>query len=350
VIMMQSSSATLGSFTLYRTSIQSLVYSIRNLINMARLAFQGVFLMGAFCCAMAYEPKLKPKQDVRAPYHPTKRGMKVEARNLSYTYPGGSEPTLKNISFKLEAGESLAIVGCNGSGKSTLAQVLLRIFDFDGGELSINDVPIQHYEPFELHSHMSAVFQTFSKHNGTVKENIGVGYVEEMESPSALMRAAGLAKATHIIDSLPDGLDTKLDATGFYTSPCFTPGTFNGSTGERSSYPYHGLSGGEWQRIAIARAFMRAKRPQVDLLVFDEPTSALDAHAQNDIFDTIDDASRLPSGERVKTVIWITHRLTTARRADKIAMIEDGTITEFGTHTELLAANGSYAALYQAYI
>lgn len=350
VIMMQSSSATLGSFTLYRTSIQSLVCSIRNLINMARLAFQGVFLMGAFCCAMAYEPKLEPKEDVRTPYKPTKKGMKIEARNLSYKYPGDSEPTLKNISFKLEAGESLAIVGCNGSGKSTLAQVLLRIFDFDGGELLINDVPIQHYQPFELHSHMSAVFQTFSKHSGTARENIAVGYVQDFDSPSAIMNAARLARAAHIIDSMPDGLETKLDASGFYSSPCFTPGTFNGFAGERPSYPYHGLSGGEWQRIAISRAFMRAKRPEVDLLVFDEPTSALDAHAQNDIFDTIDDVSRLPSGERVKTVIWITHRLTTARRADKIAMIENGTITEFGTHAQLLAANGSYAALYQAYI
>jgi len=177
-----------------------------------------------------------------------------------------------------------------------------------------------------------------------------VGYVEEMESPSTIKRAARLARATHIIDSMPDGLETKLDASGFYSSPCFAPGTFNGFTGERPSYPYHGLSGGEWQRIAISRAFMRAKRPEVDLLVFDEPTSALDAHAQNDIFDTIDAVSRLPSGERVKTVIWITHRLTTARRADKIAMLEDGVITEFGTHAELLAANGSYTALYKAYI
>ena len=102
-------------------------------------------------------------------------------------------------------------------GKSTLAHILLRIFDFDGGELLINDVPIQHYEPFELHSHMSAVFQSFSKHNGTAKENIGVGYVEDMDSPLAIKKAARLAKATHIIDSLPEGLDTKLDASGFYS-------------------------------------------------------------------------------------------------------------------------------------
>ena len=92
---------------------------------------------------------------------------------------------------------------------------------------------------------MSAVLQSFSKHSGTAGENIGVGYVEEMDSPPTIMKAAALARATHIIDSMPDGLDTKLDASGFYSSPCFTPTTFNGFTGERPSYPFHGLSGGE---------------------------------------------------------------------------------------------------------
>ena len=98
---------------------------------------------------------------------------------------------------------------------------------------------------------MSAVFQSFSKHNGTARENIGLGYVEEMDSASAIMKAAEQAKATHIIDSMPDGLETKLDASGFYSSPCFTPGTFNGFAGERPSYPYHGLSGGEVRKLPL---------------------------------------------------------------------------------------------------
>jgi len=117
-----------------------------------------------------------------------------------------------------------------------------------------------------------------------------------------------------------------------------------------SSRQHHGLSGGEWQRIAISRAFMRADRPEVDLLVFDEPTSSLDAHAQNKVFDTIHRISGSPSGNKTKTVIFVTHRLSTARRADKIAMMERGTITEFGTHEELLEKGGAYAALYKASI
>ncbi|TFY72078.1 hypothetical protein EVG20_g917, partial [Dentipellis fragilis] len=121
-----------------------------------------------------------------------------------------------------------------------------------------------------------------------------------------------------------------------------------GDAEDRPAWMPHGLSGGEWQRIALARAFMRADHPEVDLLLFDEPTSSLDAHAQHKIFETIDTLARAPDGAKRRTVVFVTHRLATARRADKIAMMERGTITEFGTHDELLRLDGSYAALYRA--
>ncbi|TFY77849.1 hypothetical protein EWM64_g6162 [Hericium alpestre] len=149
-------------------------------------------------------------------------------------------------------------------------------------------------------------------------------------------------------------INTRLDAAGFDATahaPCGVPaGNGREMKPERPAWLPHGLSGGEWQRIALARAFMRANRPEVDLLLFDEPTSSLDPHAQNKIFETIDAISRSPSGEKMKTVVFVTHRLATARRADKIAMMEHGSITEFGTHDELLKLSGAYAALYQASI
>jgi len=188
------------------------------------------------------------------------------------------------------------------------------------------------------------VFQGFSKFNSTVKENIGVGYVQKMGSHAAIYKAINLAGAETIVSSLPNGLRTKLDTSGSTVFPPFS----NNAGSSKTSRIHHGLSGGEWQRIAISRAFMRAEQPEVDLLVFDEPTSSLDAHAQNKVFDTIEKVSRSDSGERTKTVIFITHRLSTARRADKIAMMDNGTITEFGSHEELLSACGSYAALYRA--
>ncbi|KAI0069094.1 P-loop containing nucleoside triphosphate hydrolase protein [Artomyces pyxidatus] len=346
-VLMLQSSTSLGSLSLYRSSIQSIVYTVSNLFITVQMAIQGIFLMGAFCASMQIEPLLQPKREEKVKYESKTGGMRIEARNLSFTYPGCTEPALKNVSFTLEAGETLALVGYNGSGKSTLGKLLLRIVDFNSGELYINDVDIRRHDPAELHAATTAVFQGFSKYNGTVSENVGVGYVADIACPEALRRAVRLAESERIVDGLPQGIDTRLDAYGFDAPPP-PPGPMPTCGGARPAWMPHGLSGGEWQRIALARAFMRAGRPEVHLLLFDEPTSALDAHAQNKICDTIDAIARAPSGRRTKTVVFITHRLATARRADKIAMMEHGCITEFGTHDELLARGGAYAALYRA--
>ncbi|KAL4082007.1 P-loop containing nucleoside triphosphate hydrolase protein [Scleroderma yunnanense] len=346
LLMFQSSSASLGSLALYRSSIQAVVFTFGNLLTTTRMAFQSIFLMGAFCAAMSIHPELEPAEEDVVNYPCQPSGMKIEARNLSYTYPGSKEAALKDVSFSLEAGESLAIVGCNGSGKSTLAKILLRIIDFDRGELAVNGVDIRQLSPADYHRHVTTVFQGFSKYNSTVRENVGVGYVQKLLSQPAVSRAIHLGGADSFVDGLPNGIKTKLDASGF-DGMTYTAHLGAASLG-MSSRQHYGLSGGEWQRIAISRAFMRADRPEVGLLLFDEPTSSLDGHAQNKIFDTIDEVSHSPSGKRIKTVIFITHRLSTARRADKIAMMEQGTITEFGTHEELMERGGSYAALYKA--
>ncbi|KAF8845637.1 P-loop containing nucleoside triphosphate hydrolase protein [Paxillus ammoniavirescens] len=346
LIMFQSSSASLGSLALYRSSVQAVVFTFGNLLTTVRMAFQGIFLMGAFCAAMNIHPELEPMDEDVISYPTLPTGMRIEARHLSYTYPGNKDASLKDVSFSLEAGESLAIVGYNGSGKfrkSTLAKVLLRILDFDQGDLLVNGVDIRRLSPTEYHRHVTTVFQGFSKFNSTVRENVGLGYVQKLQSQAAVSRAIGLGGADTFVDTLPNGLKTKLDASGFDSMPSTS---YLGCG--MSSRQQHGLSGGEWQRIAISRAFMRADRPEVDLLLFDEPTSSLDGHAQNKVFDTIDQVSRSPSGDKTKTVVFITHRLSTARRADKIAMMEQGTITEFGTHEELIKKGGSYAALYKA--
>ncbi|THV05432.1 P-loop containing nucleoside triphosphate hydrolase protein [Dendrothele bispora CBS 962.96] len=340
LLLLQTSSATLGSLTLYRSSVQSVVFGIRNLLATTRMVFQSVFLMVAFGASTEIKPKLQPEPKDKVEYRSIPGGVSIRARNLSYTYPGCSEPALKNINLTLEAGETLAIVGYNGSGKSTLANILLRIFDYDQGQLLLNDVDVRRYDPTDYHRHVSAVFQGFSKFNSTVRENVGIGRIESLPHRPLIEAALGLASADAVVNSLPYGIQTVLECPGY----------------EALSYPgsrhladqVHGLSGGEWQRIAIARAFMRANDPEIDLLVFDEPTSSLDAHAQNQIFNTINRISRhRDDGTRLKTVVFITHRLSTARRADKVAMMENGTITEFGTHEELLKKNGSYAALYR---
>lgn len=337
-LMVQSSSATFGSLTLYRSSVHSVVFGISNLLRTARMVFQSVFLMSAFCACVEIKPKLSPSPEKRVKYQCLPGGARIQARNLSYTYSGCDEPALSNVNFTLEPGETLAIVGYNGSGKSTLAKVLLRIIDFEG-QLLVNDVDICQYDPADYHKHTTAVFQNFSKYNTTVRENVGFGRVEALSRRSAVETAVHLAQADTVVEALPDGLQTILESPGFESL------SYPGMLQPLSSH-HHGLSGGEWQRIALARAFMKAENPEVDLLVFDEPTSSLDPHAQNQIFDTIHRISRSPDGSPSKSVIFITHRLSTARRADKVAMMENGTISEFGTHEELLQRKGAYASLY----
>ncbi|KXN87958.1 Subtilin transport ATP-binding protein SpaT [Leucoagaricus sp. SymC.cos] len=343
LFLLKSSSACLGSITVYRTSIQSIIYASRGLVTTAQMSFQGIFLMSAFCASLELKPRLQPREQDIIEYVQRPGGVSIDVRGLSYSYPGSAEPALKNINLSIDAGETLAIVGLNGSGKSTLAKVLLRILDFDKGSLNVNGVDVRSFDPSDYHKHTSAVFQGFSKFNSTVKENVGLGNVEKIGYRPAITQAIHLAEADGLVGSLPKGLKTVLETPGF--DSISYPGMMGYNHQQR-----HGLSGGEWQRIAIARAFMRATEPIVDILVFDEPTSSLDAHAQTQIFDTITKISKTPSGERLKTVIFITHRLSTARRADKVAMMENGTITEFGSHEELLAKNGSYASLYRASI
>ncbi|KAK7470967.1 hypothetical protein VKT23_002381 [Stygiomarasmius scandens] len=338
LLLLQTSSATLGSLTLYRGSVQSVVFGIRNLFTTTRMVFQSVFLMAAFGACMEIKPKLQPENEDRVEYRSIPGGVSIQARNISFTYPGCSEPALRNINLTLEAGETLAIVGYNGSGKSTLANILLRIFDFEQGQLLVNNVDVRRYDPADYHKHVSAVFQGFSKFNSTVRENVGIGRIENLPHRSSIETALELASADAVVNSLPQGVQTILECPGYETL------SYPGS--KHMANQVHGLSGGEWQRIAIARAFMRANDPEIDLLVFDEPTSSLDAQAQTQVFTTIRNMSRSHDGKRLKTVIFITHRLSTARRADKVAMMENGTITEFGTHEELLKKNGSYATLY----
>ncbi|KAH9482951.1 Subtilin transport ATP-binding protein SpaT [Psilocybe cubensis] len=307
------------------------------------MVFQGLFLMSAFTAGMKLKPKLNPKREERARYISSKGGASIVARGLSYTYPGSDKPALKNINFSLNAGETLAIVGYNGSGKSTLAKILLRIVDYDKGSLLVNNVNVRNYHPADYHSHLSAVFQGFSKYSSTLKENVGLGNIDKIGYVPAIQEAIHLAEADKFVESLPHGLKTMLATPGFESM------SYPGMMNDGESSKRHDLSGGEWQKVALARAFMRAKEPGVDLLIFDEPTSSLDALAQSHITATLKSISRTPTGERTKTIIYITHSVATARGADKIAMMKDGTITEFGTHEELLSKpDGGYAALYNA--
>jgi ABC-type multidrug transport system fused ATPase/permease subunit len=245
---------------------------------------------------------------------------RVRFDNVSFGYRLDDDPlrggestrmALRNVSFEVEPGRVLAVVGYSGAGKSTIAQLLPRLYDPDVGRILIDETDIRRYTLASVRSQLSLVLQDTVLFSGTVSDNIAYGL--PVANPEEILRAARLANAHGFISQLPDGYDTVL--------------------GERGA----NLSGGQRQRIAIARAFIR----NPPILVLDEPTTGLDAESGNLVIQA------LGTLMRGKTTIIMSHDLDLIRRSDTIAVVDGGRIVEVGSHAELLAGGGLYADLYR---
>ncbi len=256
-----------------------------------------------------------PERAGRGPFpEPLRRGIHLEG--VSFAYPGRSEPVLDRIDLHLRPGERVALVGSNGSGKSTLAKLLLGLYLPQGGRITADGTDYLEIDPESLHSGVSAVYQDYYCFPFTARESVGIGQVAKIDDLEAVRAAARVGGADAFIAALPRGYDTPVGHV------------LDGGTG---------LSGGQWQRIAVARAFMRG--PQ--LLILDEPTAALDPKAEAQVYERL---SELLDG---RAALLISHRLGSARLADRILVLHGGRIAEDGTHAELLVLGGRYARMWE---
>ncbi|GAA0418393.1 hypothetical protein GCM10010357_44670 [Streptomyces luteireticuli] len=240
----------------------------------------------------------------------------ISATNVSFTYPGAAEPALKDISLDLKRGEVVALVEENGSGKTALAKVLTGLFLPTSGTVAWDGINLADADPVGVLAHLALVPQDYTRWPLAARENITLGQ-PHAEGDTAVHAAAEAAGADTVIAALPDGLDTSL---------------------ARSWWGGHDLSGGQWQRVAVARAFHRDGA----VLVLDEPTAALDARAEHRIF------TRLKNLAGSRATVFITHRLANARLADRIIVLDHGRIAQTGTFDELVTQGaGIFFELYK---
>ncbi|MEQ4208590.1 ABC transporter ATP-binding protein [Actinopolymorpha sp. B9G3] len=257
----------------------------------------------------------------------------IRFADVRFGYPGHDRPVLDGLSLEIRAGESLAIVGENGEGKTTLLKLLTRLYDPDEGAILVDGHDLRDLDLASWRSQVAVIFQDFVRYELSARANIGFGRVTDLDNAEAAARAADRVGAHDLITGLPAGWDTVL------------------------ARQYRGgldLSGGQWQRIALARA-LRAAEGGARLLVLDEPTAALDVRAEAELFDFALRGFQGvgPLGEQSLdltagvTTLLITHRLSSVRRADRIAVVGGGRVVEVGTHDELLAAGGVYARMFR---
>jgi ATP-binding cassette subfamily B protein len=240
----------------------------------------------------------------------------IRFERVSFSYPDADTPALAEISLHIRPGESLALVGENGSGKTTLIKLLTRLYPPSSGRILYEGLDLTQWDEAALHSRIGVIFQDFTRYQLKVGENIGAGDVRAFEDRARWSEAAIQGLADPFIRDLPAGYDTQL-------GKWFQDG--------------RELSGGQWQKIALARAFMRS---QARVLVLDEPTAAMDAAAEAEIF------AHFRSLTQERIAILISHRFSTVRMADRIAVLAGGHIVEFGSHDELMALGGRYAHLF----
>ncbi|MCJ7443226.1 MAG: ABC transporter ATP-binding protein/permease, partial [Methanotrichaceae archaeon] len=241
----------------------------------------------------------------------------ITFNNVSFNYPGSSKDALQNINIKILPNSIVALVGENGSGKTTLIKLICRLYDPRTGTVTIDGIDIRLFLTSELRKAISIIFQDFAHYNLTVRENIWIGDINLSPKHEKILDASQRSGANNVISRLKNGYETCL-------GKWFKDG--------------EEISSGEWQKIALARAFLRDS----PIIILDEPTSSIDPIAENEIFKYLRELAAC------RCLILISHKLSVARMADKIYVLRDGKIIETGSHEELIRCDGAYAKMFEA--
>ncbi len=307
-------SYSIGDLTLITTAIMQAMANIQLAFSTASgVADQALFLTDLLAF-FEMKPRVQSKENGLHTPKPVRRGF--EFRNVSFAYPGSHRRVLSNFNFTLSPGERIALIGENGQGKTTIVKLITRLYDPTEGEILLDGVDLREYDLADLHAEIGVIFQDFMRYEMTARENIAVGRIEVPHAPEEIEYAAEKSLAAGVVAKLQNGYDQMLGRR------------FEGGVD---------LSGGEWQKLALARAYLR----DAQLLILDEPTAALDARSEMEVFERF---AELTEG---KMALLISHRFSTVRMADRIVVLEGGRLVEEGSHTQLMALGGRYAAMFE---
>jgi ATP-binding cassette, subfamily B, bacterial len=305
---------TIGTLTFLSGAILQASSNIQQIFStLSSIADQALFLTDLLAF-FQMQPTIRSKPNALPAPRPIRRGF--EFRNVSFRYPGTGRLVLENLNLELRPAERVALIGENGQGKTTIVKLLTRLYDPVEGQILLDGVDLREYDLDDLYREIGVIFQDFMRYDMTARENIAVGRIEAVDNLPLLQAAAQKAMADGLIRRLPDDYGQMLGRR------------FDGGVD---------LSGGEWQRVALARAYLR----DAQVLILDEPTAALDARSEYEVFRQF---AELTAG---KLALFISHRFSTVRMADRIIVLDDGKVVEDGSHEQLCRLGGRYSEMFE---
>jgi ATP-binding cassette subfamily B protein len=305
---------TLGTLTFLANAIRDASSNLQQTFStLSTIADQALFLTDLIAF-FEMRPTIESKPNALPAPRPIRNGF--EFRNVSFRYPGSSRLVLNGLNFHLRPGERVALIGENGEGKTTIVKLLTRLYDPTEGQVLLDGVDLREYSLEDLYREIGVIFQDFMRYEMTARENIAVGRIEQIDNLALLQQSAQKSMADEVVAKLPSGYTQMLGRR------------FEGGVD---------LSGGEWQKVALARAYLR----DAQVLILDEPTSALDARSEYEVFQRF---AELTTG---KMALFISHRFSTVRMADRIVVLEHGKIAEEGDHDALTQLGGRYAEMFE---